>query len=57
MRTTELYYYGKVCEKHPNLGGLRNKARRTCVKCVSEASMRSIKKKREQEKVNVTECK
>ena len=29
-------YFGKVCEKHPELGGERRKANRKCVKCASD---------------------
>lgn len=32
----ETKYYGRICEKHPELNGLRRKARRGCPACESE---------------------
>ena len=46
IRNMENYYFGKVCAKHPAENGLRLKNRRVCWKCQSEASMRSLKKRK-----------
>ena len=39
------YYHGKVCEKHPEAGGMRTLSRRTCVMCNRESVLRSRKRK------------
>ena len=46
IRNMDNYYFGKVCAKHPAENGLRLKNRRVCWKCQSEASMRSLKKRK-----------
>ena len=38
------YYRGKVCEKHPEAGGLRTLSRRTCVDCNREQTRKSREK-------------
>jgi len=49
-RNMENYYYGRVCEKHPELNGLRKKSRRTCPKCASASCTKSYFKRKEKER-------
>lgn len=39
-------YYGRVCEKHPELGGLRNKHRRTCVGCLADRAVDGYRRRK-----------
>lgn len=41
-------YFGKVCEKHPELGGERRLSNRSCVACSREAVHERQRKKREE---------
>lgn len=40
-------YFGKICEKHPELNGERRKANRKCVRCASDKMIAWAKKNRE----------
>lgn len=39
-------YFGKLCKKHPEQGGLRQKANATCIQCGRDASRARLDKKR-----------
>jgi hypothetical protein len=49
-------YIGKICEKHPDLGGERRKANRKCVRCAAETMMAWAKKNKERMREHNRAC-
>ena len=45
-------YIGKICEKHPELGGERRKANRKCVKCACEKANLWAKNNKEKQRLH-----
>jgi len=50
MINMSLYYHGKVCDKHPELMGLRTKSRRVCYGCHLQLSSLINKNRRQVER-------